>query len=123
MSAASFKLPKTSLQLSLGLKVFIQHKNRNNFCIYLQKIDFAVCPLHINRFRYLVPIALEDLFQQSEALKVLCSILECNCIPSKKRDSLPNRLVNEKGIIFQTHRYLLQEAMSFLTTTKMKGLR
>ena len=86
MSAASSKLPNTSLQLSLNSKVFIQYNHQNHFCIYLEKIDSGVCPLNNYRLRHLVPLTLEELLQLSEASKILCSTLEYNYNLSKKRE-------------------------------------
>ena len=79
MTAASALLLSAVLQILVDSKLHVQFKYHNEFRIYLEKYDYAVCSQNKNyKIRHLTPLTLDDLLHLTEASKVLHSTLQYN---------------------------------------------
>ena len=78
MTAASSLLP-SAVQLSVGSKLYVQYNYHNEFRIYLEKFDYAVCSQNKNYdIGHLTPLTVDELLHLTEASKVLYSTLQYN---------------------------------------------
>ena len=75
---SSSNLSATTLQLSRDAKQYVHYNDRNEFRIYLEKIDNVVCPQKNYRIRHLTPVTLHELLNPIEAAKIVASILQYN---------------------------------------------
>ena len=74
MRADSSLLPGTVLQLSVDSKLYVQNNYHNEFRIYLEKFDYAVCSQNENyKSRHLTPLTADVLLHLTEASEVLYS--------------------------------------------------
>ena len=79
MTAASSLLPCAVLQLSVDSKLNVQYNYHNDFRIYLEKFDYAVCSQNKNyKIRPSTALTVGELLHLIEASKVFCSTLQYN---------------------------------------------
>ena len=79
MTAASSLLPSAALQLSVDSKLYVQYNYHNEFRIYREKFDYAVCSQNKNyKVRHLTPLTVNELLDLTKASKVLYSTLQYN---------------------------------------------
>ena len=79
MTAASSLLPSAVLQLSVDSKLYVQYNYHNEFRIYLEKFDYAVCSQNKNyKIRHLTPLTVDELLHLTEASEVLYSTPQYN---------------------------------------------